>query len=152
MMVVLVMVSGAPFPPSTGESQETALAAAWSCANLLKGRDAAQWRILSQLMHSIFYAQTTVCAGMEMALLDALTRSYGMPLYGSFWWHQLFCRNRYEHSSGHARSCLRTGARNSCTWRHKRIKVKVGHDLREDVDRVEAIRNGAPHLGLTLDA
>ena len=71
----------APFPPSTGESQETALAAAWSCANLLKGRDAAQWRILSQLMHSIYYAQATVCAGMEMAILDALTRSYGIPLY-----------------------------------------------------------------------
>ncbi len=34
----------------------------------------------------------------------------------------------------------------------KRIKVKVGQDLYEDVNRVEAIRNGAPHLGLTLDA
>ena len=32
------------------------------------------------------------------------------------------------------------------------IKVKVGGDLREDVDRVEAVRSGAPHLGITLDA
>ncbi len=71
----------APFPPSTGESQETALAAARSCAELLKGRNAAQWRVLSQLLHSIYYAQATVCAGMEMAILDALTRSYGIPLY-----------------------------------------------------------------------
>jgi L-alanine-DL-glutamate epimerase-like enolase superfamily enzyme len=32
------------------------------------------------------------------------------------------------------------------------IKVKVGGDLREDVERVEAIREAAPGIGLTLDA
>src|SRR5882724_11540532 len=71
----------APFPPSTGESQETAIAAAQSCAELLIGRDAAQWRTLAKLVRSLFYAQATVCAGMEMAILDALTRSYGIPLF-----------------------------------------------------------------------
>src|SRR5436853_7201384 len=64
----------APFPPSTGESQETALAAALGCADLLKGQDAAHWRQLSKLVRSVYYAQSTVCAGFEMALLDALTR------------------------------------------------------------------------------
>src|SRR5947209_9291308 len=38
----------APFPPSTGESQKTALAAAQGCATLIEGCDAAQWRILSK--------------------------------------------------------------------------------------------------------
>src|SRR5215470_18974008 len=71
----------APFPPSTGESQETALAAAQSCIDLLKGRDAAHWRQISRILHSLYYAQATVCAGIEMALLDALTRAYGIPLY-----------------------------------------------------------------------
>src|ERR1700680_4410393 len=74
----------APFPPSTGESQETALAAAHTCAALLQGKDAAHWRPLSQLMHSIHYSQGTVLAGIEMALLDALTRSYGIPMYVFF--------------------------------------------------------------------
>ena len=141
----------APFPPSTGESQETALAAAWSCANLLKGRDAAQWRILSQLLHSTYYAQATVCAGMEMAFLDALTRSYGMPLSVFFGGANSFVETDMsiplvtpDHAYKLARETVARGI--------KRIKVKVGHDLREDVDRVEAIRNGAPHLGLTLDA
>jgi L-Ala-D/L-Glu epimerase len=32
------------------------------------------------------------------------------------------------------------------------IKIKVGGDIRDDVARVEAIREGAPGLGLTLDA
>src|SRR5438270_6351495 len=71
----------APFSPSTGETQETALAAARGCAELLKGKDAAHWRILSKLLRSVFYSQMTAIAGMEMALLDALTHSYGIPLY-----------------------------------------------------------------------
>ncbi len=37
----------APFSPSTGETQETALAAARGCAALLEGKDAANWRVLS---------------------------------------------------------------------------------------------------------
>jgi L-Ala-D/L-Glu epimerase len=141
----------APFPPSTGESQETALAAARACAELIQGRDAAHWRILSQLMHSVYYAQSTVMAGMEMALLDALTRSYGIPLYVFF---------------GAASSSVETDmsipmvtpergyelARETVERGITTIKIKVGGDIRDDVARVEAIRSGAPGLGLTLDA
>ncbi len=71
----------APFSPSTGESQETALAAAQGCIDSLQGQDATRWRQISKLIHSLYYTQTTVCAGIEMALLDALARSYSMPLY-----------------------------------------------------------------------
>src|SRR5579863_6642843 len=74
----------APFSPSTGETQETALAAARGCAELLHGKDAAHWRILSKLMRSVYFSQSTAIAGMEMALLDALTHSYGIPLYVFF--------------------------------------------------------------------
>src|SRR6266487_4789649 len=71
----------APFPPSTGESQETALAAARGCAALIEGRDAADWRPLAKLLRSVYFSQVTAIAAIEMALLDALTRSYGIPLY-----------------------------------------------------------------------
>ncbi len=74
----------APFSPSTGETQETALAAARGCAALIEGQDAAHWRTLSRLIHSVYFSQNTACAGIEMALLDALTRSYGIPLYVFF--------------------------------------------------------------------
>src|SRR6266566_2402874 len=74
----------APFPPSTGETQETALAAAHGCVELLKGKDAAHWRVLSKLIRSVYFSQGTAIAGIEMALLDALTRSYGIPLYVFF--------------------------------------------------------------------
>jgi L-Ala-D/L-Glu epimerase len=141
----------APFPPSTGESQETALAAARSCADLLQGRDAAQWRSLSQLLHNIYYAQATVCAGMEMAILDALTRSYAIPLYIFFGGATSFVETDMSIPLV-APERAYTLAQETMARGIKRIKVKVGSDLSKDVDRVEAIRNGAPHAGLTLDA
>src|SRR5713101_5177751 len=49
----------APFPPSTGESQETALAAARGCIELLRGQDASSWRALSKAMSSVYFSQVT---------------------------------------------------------------------------------------------
>lgn len=141
----------APFPPSTGESQETALAAARGCVELLEGRDAANWRQLSQTVHSLYYAQATVCAGIEMALLDALTRSHGIPLYVFFGGASSQVETDLsipmvapEHGYELAQAAAKQGIR--------LLKVKVGGDLRKDVARVEAVREGAPDLGLLLDA
>lgn len=141
----------APFPPSTGESQETALAAAHSCTDLLLGRDAAHWRQLSRLMQSLYFAHMTVCAGMEMAILDALCHSYGIPLYVFFGGAETSVETDMsipmvtpERGYQLAEKVVAHGI--------KTIKIKVGGDLRDDVNRVEAIRNGAPHHGIILDA
>ncbi|HEX4208167.1 MAG TPA: dipeptide epimerase [Ktedonobacteraceae bacterium] len=141
----------APFPPSTGESQATALAAAQDCVELLVGRDALHWRELARLVHSLYYAQSTVCAGFEMALLDALTRSHGMPLYAFFGGAASSVETDMsipfvdpEHAYELAKASKERGIRT--------LKVKVGEDVRTDVDRVEAVRSGAPGLGITLDA
>lgn len=141
----------APFPPSTGESQETALATAYACADLLRGHDVAHWRTLSKLLKSLYYAQATVCAGMEMAMLDALTRSYGIPLYAFFGGVSTTVETDMsiplvapEHAYQLAEDVLLRGISS--------IKIKVGSDLHEDVERVQAIREAAPGLPITLDA
>jgi len=141
----------APFSPSTGETQETALAAARGCAELLQGKDAAHWRVLSKLMHSIYFSQSTAIAGMEMALLDALTHSYGIPLYIFFGGTSTFVETDMsiplvtpEHGYELAKDAIAHGITS--------IKIKIGGDIREDVARVEAIREAAPGVGLTLDA
>jgi L-Ala-D/L-Glu epimerase len=141
----------APFPPSTGESQETALAAARGCAALIEGRDAAHWRTLEKLMRSVYFSQVTAIAAIEMALLDGLTRSYGIPLYVFFGGASTSVETDMsipmvtpEHGYELARGIVARGI--------STIKIKVGGDIRDDVARVEAIREGAPGLGLTLDA
>jgi L-Ala-D/L-Glu epimerase len=141
----------APFPPSTGESQETALAAARGCAALIEGRDAAHWRTLTKLVRSVYFSQATAIAGIEMALLDALTRSYGIPLYVFFGGASTSVETDMsipmvtpEHGYELARGIAARGITT--------IKIKVGGDIRDDVALVEGIREGAPGLGLTLDA
>jgi L-alanine-DL-glutamate epimerase-like enolase superfamily enzyme len=141
----------APFPPSTGESQETALAAAQGCAALIEGKDAAHWRILSKLIHGVYFSQITAIAGIEMALLDALAHSYGIPLYIFFGGASTSIETDMsipmvtpEHGYELAKDVVARAI--------NRIKIKVGGDIRDDVARVEAIREGAPGLGLTLDA
>ncbi len=141
----------APFSPSTGETQETAIAAARGCAELLKGKDVAHWRGLSRLIHSVYFSQGTAIAGIEMAMLDALTRSYGLPLYVFFGGASTFVETDMsipmvtpEHGYDLAKDAVASGITS--------IKIKVGGDLHEDVARVEAIREAAPGIGLTLDA
>jgi L-alanine-DL-glutamate epimerase-like enolase superfamily enzyme len=141
----------APFSPSTGETQETALAAARGCAELLKGKDAARWRILSKLLRTVFYSQMTAIAGMEMALLDALTHSYGIPLYVFFGGAATSVETDIsipmvtpEHGYDLAKAIVARGITT--------IKIKVGGDILEDVARVEAVREAAPGIGLMLDA
>ncbi len=141
----------APFSPSTGETKETALAGAQGCATLIEGKDAAHWRTLSKLIRSVYFSQMTAIAGIEMALLDALTHSYGIPLSIFFGGASTAIETDMsipmvtpEHGYELAKDVVVRGIR--C------IKIKVGGDIRDDVARVEAIREGAPGLGLTLDA
>jgi len=141
----------APFSPSTGETQETALAAARGCAELLKSKDAAHWRILSKLLRGVFFSQMTAIAGIEMALLDALTHSYGVPLYVFFGCAASSVETDIsiplvtpEHAYDLAKAIVARGITT--------IKIKVGGDIREDVARVQAVREAAPGIGLMLDA
>lgn len=141
----------APFTPSTGETQETAISAAQGCAELIKGRDAAHWRSLSRLIRSVYFSQGTAIAGIEMALLDALTRSYGIPLYVFFGGADTSVETDMsipmvtpERGYDLAKATVARGI--------SMIKIKVGGDLRDDVARVEAVREGAPNVGLMLDA
>src|SRR2546423_5689808 len=140
-----------PFSPSTGETQETALAAARGCAELLKSKDAAHWRILSKLLRGVFFSQMTAIAGIEVALLDALTHSYGIPLYVFFGGSATAVETDIsiplvtpEHAYDLAKAIVARGITT--------IKIKVGGDIREDVVRVQAVREAAPGIGLMLDA
>jgi L-alanine-DL-glutamate epimerase-like enolase superfamily enzyme len=140
----------APFPPSGGETQETALAAVAGMVNLLEGHDAAQWRTLARRLMANFEHQTTARAGVEAALLDALTRSWGIPLYQYFGG----ATNSVEtditipiESPEHMRDLARRYAEQGAST----LKIKVGVDLDDDLDRVMAVVEGAPDCDIMLD-
>jgi L-alanine-DL-glutamate epimerase-like enolase superfamily enzyme len=140
----------APFPPSGGETQETALAAARGMAPLVEGRDAASWRPLSAALLASFEHQTSARAGVETAILDALTRSWGVPLF------QFFGGATSQIETDISIPIVSPGrvaelARGHAAAGAATLKLKVGADVDDDADRVLALVEAAPDCDLILD-
>jgi L-alanine-DL-glutamate epimerase-like enolase superfamily enzyme len=141
----------APWPQLTGESQATVLATVREAAALLVGRDVREFRPLSALLKSHYSAQTSARAGVETAVMDALTNAAGIPLYRFLGGSQSGVETDLtipivppSEAPRLARDVVARGIRT--------IKTKVGNDLDEDVARVVAIRDAAPEAKLILDA
>jgi L-alanine-DL-glutamate epimerase-like enolase superfamily enzyme len=141
----------AALEPISGENQDTIMATLATCAPLLEGRDALDWRKLSHELHGIFSAQNVARAGLEMALLDAATKSMRVPLYKFF--------GGYSHSVETDISIpivTPARARELAAEIQARgvrfIKIKVEGKVQADVARVMAVREGGPELSIQLDA
>lgn len=140
----------APFPPSGGESQETALAAVEGMKPLVEGCDAAQWRTLAARLTANFEHQESARAGIEMALLDAFTRAVGVPLFQFLGGAQSQVETDIsipiEAPEHMAALAMRYAERGAAT-----LKLKVGTTVEEDVDRVLAVIESAPDCDIILD-
>ncbi len=141
----------APLEPINGENQATVLATLPHCATLLTGRDAMHWRQLSGELAGVFWAQAAARAGLEMALMDAVTKTMGIPLYQFFGGKSdqvetdisipiVTPERARELATGIAAQGIRY------------IKLKVGSGLEADIARCLAVREGAPGCQLQLDA
>ncbi len=140
----------APFPPSGGETQETALAAIRGMRPLVVGRHATNWRPLAAHLTANFEHQSAARAGVEMAVLDAYATSVGVPLYTLF---------------GGSTSQLETDitipieapdhmaalARGYAERHIATLKLKVGTSFDVDVERVIAVARAAPESALILN-
>ena len=137
--------------PVTVEDQPTALTAVRDAGEWLPGRDASAWRSLAAELGERIPQFAAVRAGIEMAVLDALTRALGVPLYVVF---------------GGAGSSVVTDitipicepqeAQTLAAGYRERgfttVKTKVGLDVDADIARLLAIRAGHPDCALVLDA
>ena len=138
-------------PPITTEDQAAALGAIEWLRPGIVGRDAAGWRALAEELPLWLADLGATRAGVEMAILDALTRHWGVPLYQFF---------------GGASDELVTditipicppeeAAALAARYRSEgftTIKTKVGIDLDSDVAMLSAIRGAHPDCALVLDA
>jgi len=140
----------APFPPSGGETQETALAAAHGMIPLVAGQDAAHWRPLAASLTAHFEAHATARAGVEMAILDALTRSWGISLAQFFGGAQTHLQTDItipiETPAQMAELAQRYTGMGAGV-----LKLKVGTQSGDDLERVLAVANAAPTCDLILD-
>lgn len=140
----------APLPPSGGETQETSLAAVGGMLPLVEGADVAQWRTIAGHLMGSFEHQASARAAVEAAMLDALTRSWGIPFYkylgGAVSDVETDITIPIE-SPEHMRDLARRYAERGAST----LKIKVGVDVDDDLDRVLAVVEGAPDCDIMLD-
>jgi len=141
----------APLEPINGENQATVLATLNSCIDFLTGQDVSQFRQVSKHLKKVFWAQVTARCAIEMAMIDAFTKSLGIPLYTFFGGAENKVETDYTVDIVPPEVAKINAARLK-TRGYKTLKTKVGKNLTDDIDRILAIKEGAPGCSLMLDA
>jgi len=142
----------APFPDISGEDQTTCLAALPAAARVLLGQPATKYRRMSKQLLDVTRSLPSLRCGLETALLDALCRAMGIPLWGL--WGGAAVRRRETDVT------LPIGATDAVVataldWYQKgfqMLKMKVGQDVEEDIRRVEAVAAVCPQASFVIDA
>lgn len=143
----------APLPPYNGETQAQALAALAAAKAWLIGRPADDWRALATEFRTKGGAAcgSAQCA-FEMALLDALNRRDGMPMWKYFGGAGTTLETDMTVTTGTPEQAG-VDARAIRARRIRMIKVKVGgpKGAAYDLARLAAIHEAAPDSPLILD-
>ena len=150
---VLGYGEAAPLPPYNGETQADALATLAGARSWLVGRKAADWRVLAEEFRQRGGGRcgSAQCA-FEMALLDAVARRAGVPLWKFFGGTGTTLETDMTVTTGTPEQAA-TDARAIRARRIRLIKVKVGGPKGPayDLARLAAIHEAAPDAPLILD-
>jgi len=158
VLVTVVLQNGihgfgeaAPLEPINGENQATVMAVLKGCTEYLIGQEAASYRTISRQLASIFRPQITARCAVEMALLDAFTKTLDIPLYRFFGGTESRIETDYTIDIVPPDQARKDAGRLAEAG-YRTLKIKVGADPGEDIDRLTAIREGAPGCRVTVDA
>ncbi len=140
----------APFPAVTGETQASTVDALAALRPVLVGADVRQWRMVAAGMKAQHSSAAAARCAVETALLDALTKRAGMPLWVFFGGSgseletdMTITAGTVEHAAQSARAIARRGI--------KAIKIKIGGEQALDLERIAAVHAAVPEAPLILD-
>lgn len=157
-LIILVLESGiegygeaAPLEPINHENQATALETLRKCREMLIGRDVANFRQISSQLKVSFPKQATARCAIEMAVLDAYTKSLATPLYRFLGAAEDRVETDYTIDIVSAERAKQMATELSGRG-YRVLKTKVGKNLAKDIERILAIKDGAPGCEITLDA
>lgn len=141
----------APFAAFNGETQSLARAAVLEARSALEGADVRYWRQLARMLGDVHGMIGSARCALETAMLDALTRSVGMPLWSFFGGMGTTLETDMTVVTGTVSEAVHA-TRGILARGMRTIKIKVGSgDLLLDLERVRAIRAEAPAARLLLD-
>jgi len=158
VIVTVVLESGiegygeaAPLEPINGENQATVISTLTSCKEFIIDKDISEYVGISKILKSVFWAQVTARCAIEMALLDAYTKTLDIPLFKFLGGTDNKIETDYtidivppDIAKSNAAKLVKQG--------YRVLKTKVGKNIFDDIDRIIAIKEGAPKCGITLDA
>jgi len=141
----------APFPAFNGETQAMAEAAITAARSRVEGADVREWRRIAGLLRGAIGPVGSAQCAIETAILDALTRQAGLPLWAFFGGASTTLETDMTVTTGTVEQAA--AAAHAIRARGIRtIKVKIGSgDLALDLARVAAISEAAPGAPLILD-
>jgi L-alanine-DL-glutamate epimerase-like enolase superfamily enzyme len=141
----------APLEPINGENQATVIATLNSCTDFIVGKNISDYKAISRVLKSVFRAQVTARCAIEMALIDAFTKSLNIPFFRFLGGTDNKVETDYTIDIVPP-AIARINALKLSETGYRVIKTKVGKNLINDIDRIMAIKDGAPKCGITLDA
>jgi L-alanine-DL-glutamate epimerase-like enolase superfamily enzyme len=141
----------APILQISGENQETILGTLKSCREFIIGQDINNYKAIAHTLKSAFWAQSAARCAIEMALLDAYTKTLNIPFYRFLGGTENRIETDYTIAIVPAVEAKKQAVKLAAEG-FRVIKTKVGVNLTEDLDRVLAIRDGAPQCGILIDA
>ena len=141
----------APILQISGENQATIIGTLNSCREFIVGQDINNYKSIAYTLKSVFWAQSAARCAIEMALLDAYTKTLNIPFYRFLGGTENRIETDYTIAIVPAAEAKKQAVKLAAEGFHT-IKTKVGVNLTEDLDRVLAIRDGAPGCGILIDA
>lgn len=141
-----------PFPPITGETQETNIAAARALRDVFIGKDPLAVCSLERETGALVHSNPSMTAAFETALFDIIGQTAGLPLYRLFGGDNPSFET--DITTGiDAPGRMAENARKHAALGYKNLKVKLGTDPDEDVVRLRAVRRAVgDSVKLRIDA
>ena len=142
-----------PFLTINGESADTCLAVGGYFAKILKGKDALDIAAHIEAMDAVIYGNSSIKSAFDMALYDLAAQHAGLPLYAF-----LGGENNKEIVTDYTVSIgepaqMAIDARRILSEGYPAIKIKLGRNGEQDVERIRAIRDAVGYdVPLRIDA
>ena len=140
------------FPLLVGETQNTCYEVAQDFAKLLKGKDPLDIPARMKDLNTYIAHNTTIKSAFDIAFHDLKAKAAGVPLYKILGGRIQTIQTDLTIGIDTPESMEQT-AREFIADGVKIIKVKLGKNGEEDIERIRRIRNAVgPEIGLRVDA
>ncbi|UCE62793.1 MAG: dipeptide epimerase [Nitrospirota bacterium] len=142
----------APFPDVTGEDRASSFAKAKELAKAALGQSGGRYRKLAKVFQEIAPSHPAARCGLETALVDAVCRAGGLPLWSL--WGGADVRSRETDITIPITDLDRTQTlvREWYGQGFRMFKMKVGKDVDQDLRRLESIQHSFSNVAFIVDS